>query len=574
MVRTLHTYLSRELVKVATLALIAFTLVLTVFAVMEPLRKQGLAPRQVATLFVYTLPVMLTLTMPVAALFATTIVYGRFSQENEFLACRASGISTSTILMPAIVLGAIVTAASLILSFLVTPHMVAKCAMAAKNNIREIVYHKLRADKCADYGRYNIHADYVDPEHDLIGGIVITETRKGRTAVHCASAARCQFGIDDEGEKYVRLRALHVVRMQGGARQETQQPGEILATLPLRDVLKDVLKEKPTWYDWPKLWRTLRNPVESSRVRQALADIRRLLAYDLLARNAVEAVQSSRSFAALGQRDCRFVIRASRARLAGPGEVVFEAANPRTVPDELELLSWPAVGRVTRDAVLRVEVIEIADGELRRIVTGDQARIAPTLDADLSPAGILTLEPPSDTPTAALQVSGNVTQRILSSAERLPIQRGRWVAGQIPLPAELIEQAETYKLADIYRNPEKITPTASIHARVNQLREISLARLRANILAELNGRTAYCLSCFLMVSLGAALGVIFRGGNLISAFALSVAPAAGVIVMILMGKEMVRNLGSSFEWGMVSIWASLAALLIANVLVYGRLLRR
>ena len=77
-----------------------------------------------------------------------------------------------------------------------------------------------------------------------------------------------------------------------------------------------------------------------------------------------------------------------------------------------------------------------------------------------------------------------------------------------------------------------------------------------------------------MVALGAALGVIFRGGQLISAFALSVAPATVIIVLILMGKEMVRNPDSSFEWGLVSIWAGLVVLLVANVFVYGRLVRR
>ncbi|HDY65422.1 MAG TPA: hypothetical protein ENH84_04210, partial [Phycisphaerae bacterium] len=76
MLRTIHGYLSRELLRVTALAMVAFTLVMTVFAIMEPLRKQGLATGQVASLFIFTLPVMLSLTLPFAALFATAIVYG------------------------------------------------------------------------------------------------------------------------------------------------------------------------------------------------------------------------------------------------------------------------------------------------------------------------------------------------------------------------------------------------------------------------------------------------------------------------------------------------------------------
>ena len=42
-----------------------------------------------------------------ATLFAATIVYGRFSQENELTACRASGVSTLSVLKPALFMGVV-----------------------------------------------------------------------------------------------------------------------------------------------------------------------------------------------------------------------------------------------------------------------------------------------------------------------------------------------------------------------------------------------------------------------------------------------------------------------------------
>ena len=134
MIRTIHFYISRELAKVTLLALVAFTLVLTVIGIIEPLRKQqGLGAEQVLALFGYLLPAMLSLTLPVGAMFAATVVYGRFAQDNEHLACRASGISTMNLLRPALVLGLIVTACSLILSNFVAPHMVAGTKIIEKN---------------------------------------------------------------------------------------------------------------------------------------------------------------------------------------------------------------------------------------------------------------------------------------------------------------------------------------------------------------------------------------------------------------------------------------------------------
>ncbi|MBI1387698.1 MAG: LptF/LptG family permease [bacterium] len=51
------------------------------------------------------LPSIMLLTMPMAALLATMMVYGRMVQENEFMALRAVGYSPVQLLAPALVLG-------------------------------------------------------------------------------------------------------------------------------------------------------------------------------------------------------------------------------------------------------------------------------------------------------------------------------------------------------------------------------------------------------------------------------------------------------------------------------------
>jgi len=53
--------------------------------------------------------------LPVAALFATTMVYGRLAADNELTACRAAGISFFAIAWPALVLGFTVALSSLFL---------------------------------------------------------------------------------------------------------------------------------------------------------------------------------------------------------------------------------------------------------------------------------------------------------------------------------------------------------------------------------------------------------------------------------------------------------------------------
>jgi lipopolysaccharide export LptBFGC system permease protein LptF len=90
----------------------------------------------------------------------------------------------------------------------------------------------------------------------------------------------------------------------------------------------------------------------------------------------------------------------------------------------------------------------------------------------------------------------------------------------------------------------------------------------------MNFRIAYGLSCALLVAMGAALGLISRGGQFLTAFAISVVPAAGIIVMILMGKRMISNPSSSTMGGYIAIWGGMAVLLVADVIIYCRLGKR
>ena len=121
---------------------------------------------------------------------------------------------------------------------------------------------------------------------------------------------------------------------------------------------------------------------------------------------------------------------------------------------------------------------------------------------------------------------------------------------------------------------EQFTRSRKILRHVDYLKDKRISNLRSALVAELHARVAYGLSCFLMVAMGAALGVIYRGGQFISAFAISAVPASIIIALILMGKGMVRNPSVRPEYGLACIWGGIAALLVANALLYLRLARK
>ena len=82
MVFTLHRYIFRELARIFILTTFALTLILSLGLIIEPIQKFGVGPRQVIHLLGFFLPVTLTFVLPIAALFAATLAYGRLAGDN------------------------------------------------------------------------------------------------------------------------------------------------------------------------------------------------------------------------------------------------------------------------------------------------------------------------------------------------------------------------------------------------------------------------------------------------------------------------------------------------------------
>src|SRR5258708_6962637 len=122
MSRTLFWYVFKDLMKIFFMASGAIAGIMSFAGLLRPLTQNGLDGWQVALLLRYLMPAMSTYSLPVAALFATTVVYGRMSADNEVTACRACGIDFISMTMPAILLGIFVGMSSLFLLCFTVPH--------------------------------------------------------------------------------------------------------------------------------------------------------------------------------------------------------------------------------------------------------------------------------------------------------------------------------------------------------------------------------------------------------------------------------------------------------------------
>jgi len=76
-----------------------------------------------------------------------------------------------------------------------------------------------------------------------------------------------------------------------------------------------------------------------------------------------------------------------------------------------------------------------------------------------------------------------------------------------------------------------------------------------------------------MILIGIGLGVVKKGGHMLSAFAASCVPAAVLIVCVISGKNITENLGSQGISGMLLTWTGLVVLTVLAIVMYHKLLK-
>src|SRR3954464_14913759 len=103
--RTLFWYILKDLLKIFMMANGALAGIMSFGGLLRPLTQQGLDPGQISALMTYFTPAMTAYSLPIAALFAATVVYGRLSADNELTACRAGGGRHPRAALPALLLG-------------------------------------------------------------------------------------------------------------------------------------------------------------------------------------------------------------------------------------------------------------------------------------------------------------------------------------------------------------------------------------------------------------------------------------------------------------------------------------
>jgi lipopolysaccharide export system permease protein len=539
MVFTLHRYIFREVIKVFILATVALTLMMSLGSILRPVQEFGVDPGQVIRLMIYFLPVTLTFVLPMAALFATTLVYGRLANDNELDACKASGISVLTLVYPGFILAVIVATANLLLSFYVMPAFIHQAENSLKNDARQILFRNIQRKgyySLPPDGYCRIYADNADMQNNVLSGVVAVDMAANGSIKRIITAETAKVVFDPHQTlNEVRINAHNACQMSPG-----EDASFFAEHLSLTTEFGALLGDNVQFKKIDEMKQIRRNPMLFEPVARLARHVYAQFTAELLAQQINDAFSSPTN---------------TPFRLFNDRQVVEFSAKSCTVLDEKQLLLADDVAITERPVNNDAPPRTLRCQKAFLNIEGDE--VAPTLTLDIQNAKWTSADPQNP------QAQDNVLAR--------QIIRG------LVMPAAV---TDNFKTADILNEISPKAVSAALHAGPdkqlltlqNQLQK-RIARTFASIGSELNSRLVFGIGCITLIMIGIGLGIILKGGHLLTAFAASAAPALIFISCIVMGKNIAENPSSTVVLGVPMMWSVLIILSILGLELYRRLLR-
>ena len=548
MVFTLHRYIFRELIKVFILTVVALTLMMSLGMILRPVQEYGIGPQQVLHLMGYFLPITLTFVLPMAALFAAALVYGRFANDNELDACKASGVSLLTLVYPGLALAIMVATANLILSFHVMPAFVHRAEKSLKADAKQMFFRNIQRKGYYRLppGRYLIYADRANPQNDTLSGIVAVKVKNDQIEeITTAESARIHF-ISHEKFNEVQITAHKPYQMgpEAGAQAELMS-----VTMEFPPLLSDDIKFKKI-DDMKKIDG---DPMHFYPIARLARQVKAQLIAELLAQDITGTITGD-----LKSNNIRLTTTDAAKgfyRLPGyPNFVEFTAAHCSAKNEKRVELS----GEVMDANNIVVYEYDAATKQLLRTLASRRA--------------LLHIEGAESTAGLTMELYSPKWLRMDGSEG---VEAGRHRIRGLLLPQSVKDKFATGNiLSDINTASASLQngPSEKLIEMQNGLQRKIHGTLAA-IKAEIHSRLVFGTGCVSLIIIGVGLGIILKGGHLLSAFGVSSVPAAFLIVCIMMGKNITKNPDSQAGSGVVFMWAGLAFLSFLAVVIYRRLLK-
>lgn len=560
MSRTLFWYIFRDLVRIFLLTCAVLAGIMSFGGLLRPLYEFGLDLWQVGKILSWSVPAMTAYSLPIAALFATTIVYGRLGADNEITACRVAGISHLSLTLPAMILGLLTAFVSLGMLCFIVPASMLKVEQIVYSNLARLVSgqiqrsHQIRFDHANQSVTVFAHwARVLPPDPDqphtqavqLDGPMIVTYEpgEKGQSQTpeyfYMARSATAFIRQDfhrDQVSMWAQLDGgvMFPRRLAGQGRRLAQASVGTTRFGPVP--LPSPIRENTKFMDVLSLRQMLDHPEKSRKISSLL-----------------------RAFITRDQQ--RQYLEHLARQLNGPDGWVELSGSGETY----RLERGAAVTELARDRLVihseppaqQPRLVQFRDQRRSIEVQAEQIRVRAFADPD---RGRIAL----DIEMLGCMVYDGQDWRPRENFSR-PLS--------VPMPPQIASM--TTRPASYYVSE----PDSTGQNQRKQLQR-ELVKLTNSAISELHARASFAVSCFALVMVGCALGMMFCSGNFLGAFALSVAPALLSIALIVTGQHTCENVppdvgsqewSSSLKLGLWLIWSGNAAVAAIAAVLLGKL---
>lgn len=540
MPRTLYRYILGEFLRVFCLSTAVLVTVIAFGAAIKPLAHDHLLTAAQAAKYIgLAIVPMLQFALPFAAGFAATTVLHRMSTDNEIQAMSAAGLSYSRIILPIAGLGLALTLVMVLLTQWVIPKFWVLMERTITADLTRMFQASIERGEPFEFGDLQIFADRLvvdrdphDTEADtrfMLWRVAAAKLGEDGRPVTEVTAHRAVLDIYRRGGRtYLKLRLNDAVAFNS-------ETGELIRTVDIGPeraiVVPSALEDDPRFMTQAELLELREAPDNFGLVIEARLALAHLLS-DMVLRHEVDVHLRSHGeleMVELGPARRRCLIRADGLSDAG-----FFTLDGRPV-----------------------EVVRYAsDTPALRIRSGRAQLVGAAAAALGSPAFDVVL---SDNEVTDLQAGGLSNQRAELTLPNLKLSG---------VSAEDLSQLTSEQLLHRSGTAGDVPPEVRRHAH---LLERELTVLRREIPARLLERYALSATAFLLMVLGATLGMWFRGSLPLAVYLWSFLPAILSVIMISGGEEIMR--GGRMVVGSLVMWGGNAGLAVLLVIAFRQLAR-
>lgn len=547
---TLYVFIIRELLKLLVTATTVLVAVMAIGFCIKPLSEGTLAPAQLAKVLVLMMPAMLIYAVPVAAAFASTLVFYRMAADNEITAAAVSGVSYRSILLPVALMGMGLTLLMFFLSNFVLPAFWAQAERTIQQDVVKIVIEQINnrnAVQLEDMVLYADRAELQIPQPDPLAPPDAPQPYQRAVLEHAAAGKltgneRLTGAFTGElaiADFYRRSGRVYTMVKFTEATIDDPDTGVMISVGqhsigPIE--LPQAFKSQPKLLSLPDLRQRWQRPVLDPDVAEAALSLRQELAIHRAVTRIVEGLATdggAGSLEMIGPESQDVLVQAPIVE-AGSDRVTMRAAEDQ-----------PIIIRAGIDASIGRRY-EARRGRID--ISPSDFGVEPRIVIRLEDVRVIAVELPTTE-----QRLGQLTLTQLRLPDRLP------VAEDLTATGPLLAAASQVQAEQVRRSTIGLVET--VH------------KMRRRIAAAVHERAAMAVSIMLVLILGAAMSMLLRNQVPLAIFFWCFVPAIVSILLINSGQNVLRSADSSPLMGIAVIWSSLLMLGAVSAFVYHRLQR-